>query len=1009
MTAPRNLRERRPSLPNLHRRDYPQWWFPNADATTCPHGGLLRADNIIPDEGMPTLRRGTAKINTTAIGSSIGSLFTAHLGGVRYRLAGAADTKVWKVQEPPVALDATFPDPGVATDAEHAFGAAMGRVLMSRASTHKDFDGTDTTNWSIAAPTVAPTVTVVDPYTVTVATCDTGESPGFTAEEGTITGTYPTGEDGTANGAIELTPASGTGRATIIKSYAAATDYFNINGYTGSAFDLFDLPVWITEPEKVETITVMFGISTTTDRAQTDYYYFDFKLGGSRQSVVDIQGGVAQAVTDIVKNTSKRTKRDGNIEEIEARERRRTLDNIEERREDKRRERKDKASNPGWTHLACLRSQFNRVGSTSTLDWTKVQSFKIIYKAVAGSTGTVRFDNIKFHGGGNEKALTGRFKVVYRYARDCGDFYKVSPPSPESLEVVLDTQAVQAGIPLSALAGLDPQTDEIWFYIFGGVLDRYYRTQNTVTVDALGNGNARTIRTYEYDRTAQNTSSAADRTRRCTFGFAIPTAPSLTATSVDILANQADLLIANEYLEIGTSGPPDDIIGIVGDHHFRTFVLTEKKLVPSLPRNPCSLLPGRAIAVGSEDETAYWVAKTIGGLYVGTSVDIYFLEGDGQEFDDGTLNINRIPLNIAFPPVDRAWALEGNQILYRGADGWRAFDGQVSTPVNRDAVDLLYKGQTRHGVSPVNTTTGRFRAALSAGILNAITPEGSSTTSSTAMHRYDSARKIWRRDTFPHAMTAIHRETDGNVIFGDSSGYVRSLDSGSKDDTTDIPVVLWTRSDDNDAPLSKKDAFDETMRVDTGSATATVALHLDGSDTLTTSYTASTNGMAVYKKALKTADDSGLTAFRRIQHRITGSFSVFKLFDFNLAYRDRPQGRMFVDTGYLDFGNQDLVWLREIMLKVDSPSNLTVKVYMDDVLAATKTLTVTANAARPYTIPLGREIKGYQPRLTIETTNSPGSGDVDFEVYWLKVRYRASGNATQKPYHVTLPGADAVA
>lgn len=1001
-------------MPNLHRRDYKDWWFPNADQTTAPGTALLRADNLVPDEGMPSLRRGSTKINTTAVvgGSSIpespqqiNTLFTANLGGTRIRLAGANDGRVHKIETTPQPLDAFFTGSG-----DYAMGAAMGRILISRGTTHKDYDATEYTNWSIAAPSVAPTVSVVDPFTKIVATCNSAEAPGFTAEEGTITGTYPTGEDGTANGAIEVTPASATGRATIIKTYSAAEDYFNINGYTGSPFDLFDLPIWVTEPEKVETVTVMFGLSTTTDKFQTDYYYFDFKLGGQRQQVVDIQNGVTQAVEETVKNTAKRRKRNGDEEEIDVDERRRLQDQLEQRREDRRRERKDKASNPGWTHLACLRSQFNRVGSTSTLSWETVSAFKIVYKAVAGSSGTVRFDNIKFHGGGNEKALTGKFKVVYRYARDCGDFYKVSPPSPESEEVTLNTQAVEASIPLAAAGAMDSQVDEVWFYIFGGVLDRYYRTQNTVDAGALSaNGFKRTIRSHEYDETAQNESTAADRTRRCTFGYAIPQTPGQVAASVDILANQADLLIANEYLEIGTSAPPDDVIGIVGDHHFRLFCLTEKKLIPSLPRNPCSLLPGRAIAVGSDDETAYWVAKTIGGLYVGTSEDIYHIQGDGQEFLDGTLNLSRVSLNIAFPPKSRAFALEGNQILYLAADGWRAFNGETSTPIHREAIDLLYQGQTRHGVSPVNLSTGTFRAALSNGVMCAITPEGASTTSSTALHRYDSNRQIWRRDTYPFDMTAIHREPDGGVIFGDEDGFVRQLDSGTQDDATDIAVVLWTKSDDNDAPLTRKDPFDETVRLDTGGANATVALHLDGSSSSATSYTAAATGMGVYKKALKTADDSGVSAFRRIQHRITGSFSTFKLFDFNLAYRERPQGRMFVDTGYIDFGHQDLVWIREVMLKVDSPNNLTVKVWMDDVLAATKTVTVTANAMRPYTVSLGREVKGYQPRITIETTNSAGTGNVDFEIEWLKIRFRPSGNITQKPYRVTLPGQQEVA
>lgn len=1013
-------------MPNLFRSTYPLWWVPNFDTATCPPEGLLRADNLVPDEGMPRLRLGSTKLNTTAIGSpsQITSLFTAKLDGTRVRVAGADNGKVYVVSTTPSLLDTpTFDGSG-----DIIMGAAMGRILMARGTTTQEYDGSTVASWDIAAPTMAPTVTAVNAFTKEVASCDQAEAPGFTAEEGSITATYPTGEDGTANGSIELTPAA-TGRATIIKTFSATTDYYNLNGYTGSDFDLFDLPVWITEPEKVTSVTVMFGLSTTTDKFQTDYYTFDFDLGAIETSINttfkspnSLQQGVADAVINVAARKAK--KRAADAESSLTNEDRRDIDDriVKPRRGDERQSRRDAASNPGWTHLACLRSQFRRVGSTAGLDWTQVKAFKIVYKATAGATGKVRFDSIKFHGGGNEKALTGTFKFVYRYARNCGDFWKVSPESPESAEIILNTQAVSLGIPLPAATSMDQQTDEIWVYIFGGVLDRYYRTDNSVDAAGISPlGYQRTIRAFEYDKTAQGASTAADRTRRTTFGYAIPTAPTSTAISIEVLANQADLFIANDYLEIGTSGPPDNVVGIVGDHHFRTFCLTAKKLIPSLPRNPASFLAGKAIAVGSDDETAYWVAKGTGGLYVGTSVDIYQIAGDGQEFPDGTLNFSREPLNIAFPPTSSAFALEGNQIIYMAADGWRAFDGQYSLPVNRDSVDLLYRGYTRHGVSPVNLSTGRFRAALSGGVLNAITPEGASTTSSTALHRFDSGRKIWRRDTYPHSMTAIHREPDGTVIFGDTLGFVRTLDTGTQDDSTNIAVVLWTPSDDDGTPSNKKDPYDEFIRINTGGSTATVAHHIGGSDTQYASFSVASTGDAadIYKKALKTADDSGWAAFRRIQHRITGSFSIFKLYSLNLAYRLRPQERMFVDTGYLDFkGDGDLVWLRELILKVDSPNNLTVKVYMDDVLASLNTLTVTANAARPYTIQLkdslgtspGREIKGYQPRITIETTNSAGVSDIGFETYWLKVKYRPSGNKeTDKLFHWSLPGYDGAA
>jgi hypothetical protein len=73
------------------------------------------------------------------------------------------------------------------------------------------------------------------------------------------------------------------------------------------------------------------------------------------------------------------------------------------------------------------------------------------------------------------------------------------------------------------------------------------------------------------------------------------------------------------------------------------------------------------------------VRKALGGLYVGTSKDIYLLEGTGGELPDGTIDFTLRPLNIDHPPISEAVAQEGNLMVYLADDGWRAMGGAGST------------------------------------------------------------------------------------------------------------------------------------------------------------------------------------------------------------------------------------------------------------------------------------------------------------------------------------------
>lgn len=1006
-------------MSNLFRRDFSGGWFPSADAHNAPPGVFLRADNtVLDDEGILSERSGSATINIGAAigaGNAFHSLHTAYIAGTRYRMAGVGNfaysngTEIGDLTTP-----VTFAGSG-----DIAMADAFGQIFMARGTTKKKFAGnftTGPTNWGMTAPDLAPTIRAKDPVSKNFSTCDQTESPAFVANEGAITATYPTGADDTANGAIELTPAA-TGRATITKTFATDQDYSEIDGH-GDPRDLFDMLAWVTEPEKQEKTTIMVGLGTGTDPFQNDYYYFDFDFDPTTTSATGVAAPTNVTLTDDTVNSGVQNDTNNNTETLAPPDvtsgNPGTVVEFEGGLGDNgpvtgstalvSTARRDAAYNPGWTHYSCLRGQFKRVGNTEDRNWQTVRAVKIVYKATAGATGVVRFDTIRMQGGALSGALTGEFRFRYRAVKHYTTFVEMSPLSPPTDKITFVGQKAQITIPLSTLQGLDPQADQIWVYFFGGILDRWYRCATSV----IG-GNSTAFRIDEFAKTPDSSIGATDRARFTGVGFSVPagTVGVTAALVLDVTTNEIEAQIINESFDDRESKTPDNIIGIAADYYERFFVLSQASgedgyVYISERRRPGIYKFSNVLRIGNGSEPLYWIKKTTGGLYIGSARDIYSLTGTADELEDGTLDLTLTALNIGSPPVDACIASEGNALIYRAADGMRTFDGIKSDPVPREAVELLHRGLTRHGVSPLNLTTGRFRAALSRGVLTMLAPEGAATTSTSTLYRADFNRGKWYRATYPLSFTVLHREPDGTVIAGTSANWYMTLDTGTTDSTESgglpttmsISPVVWTKVDDDALPLSKKDLFDLSLEMDTGNTAATVAIHLDGSGSVASNGNLSVtcNGRAFYKRTI-----SDIASCRGIQLRISGTLPTFKLYSYNTAYRGRPQQRMYVDTGYVRIDRQDVTWERNARVMMTSPANVTATLYMDDVAGTANTITVTANKVQIYDVFLGREAKGGVPRLTLATTSSPATTEpLGMEVYWVEFFYTPSGNDTQK-------------
>lgn len=474
-----------------------------------------------------------------------------------------------------------------------------------------------------------------------------------------------------------------------------------------------------------------------------------------------------------------------------------------------------------WNILKVRRGDFFKSGYTFGQGWETVEAVRISVTVTTAGGLDIRFDNLVQQSG----PIFGEVEYKYIYVRNDGTYLAKSGPSPVSIRKNFESEGAVVQIPGDG--SRDPQVNEVWLYRRGAGLDQFYR----VAVESVSGSGGITI----------------NDTMRA-----------------------ADALIVNIKLEEDNTTPPNNIIDIEGPYYDRLFCLTDKILYPSRRLSPDTFSTSQAILVAGADETALWVKKALGGLFIGTTKDIYLLTGTGAELPDGTMDFTLRSINIDNPPRSEAVAQEGNQLVYLAADGWRAISGGGSELIV-GRTSLLYRSQDRHGVSSANVSGGRFRATIAQGNLIAITPEGASTTSSRILYKLRFNSKHWYRHTYPTDIRAIYREPDGIVTFSDTAGYVWLLDTGTSDEGTTIPVTMWTRADDIGEPFARKDPFDMRLLLDTLGATAYIALHVDHASTAAKVIRASTYSMG---EALFSLLD--LQAFRTLQMRVTGSFASFR-------------------------------------------------------------------------------------------------------------------------------------
>jgi len=890
------------------------------------------------------------------------------------------------------------------------------QAFFARGTTAVKYDGQRVLKWGIPAPQIKPVIEAVDALTFTIGDFNASETTGndFVMNEGDLTYhgdnggapanmVYVTNYEGSPTGdnkAAGLKP-NAQGRASCTKKWDADTDMLNFKGNLGGQTDLFDFRVWIEEPRKVDRITIMFGLDDGADPFRDNYYYFDFNIrNNGTVNLKDPNSNAAAAYAAANKKWLSPLSPSETTSVKSPEEASRILRSIGRFAGLRSRERSDSAAaSPAWGHMAVTRGQFNRIGAKKGRDWTTVRGFKVVYTAVPGSTEKIYLDDAIWNGGGM-RALTGTFKVGYRWARlvkdeNGGEIYtELSPMSPISTELLMQQQTMRVTIPATAMTSKDEQVNQVWVYMYGGNLDTYYRvavlsasTNTGMKIDDISNPN-NFGNVWAWWKGSILTSHG--------FSYTDHKPDKIEALTASIYKSEIDAMVENVPYEPGASGPPNRIISIAGPWNKRLFCLTsEGWLYPSTNTSPSSFSLYHTIDLRMYG-TPYWVVKTVSGIFVGCSKDIIRINGTGDNSEDGvTADLWAQPMMVAHPPSGYEFTGNGNAVLYRSDDGPMMFAGASSEALPFAGTTLLWHGEDRHGIRALNLD-GRFRFCEYQHRIYMLAPEGDS-TDATAVWRWDEQTGEWCRFIYydsavlPRTILSIHADTDGRLLAGTDNGEVIRLESGVGDDSMPLPINILTPLTEGDSPLARKDAADLQLHVLTGGNVGTISFYLDRSPDAAKEVTFSTAASGIYYDSL-----IDLSTFLRMQVGITGSFMRFNIHALGVSYAPRPNHVFALNLGKIipDSG-ADLAWVNQVELEVQSAANLYLDIYKNGVLHSTESVVVTPNVRDMYTIVPPRDTKARRLSMVLRTSNAAGEGFVGFECWGARVRHASTGNVTE--------------
>lgn len=501
-----------------------------------------------------------------------------------------------------------------------------------------------------------------------------------------------------------------------------------------------------------------------------------------------------------------------------------------------------------WSTLKCLRSDFIRVGTDVTQNWSNVKGINV--RTLFTSDGqTAAFSGLTFFGG-SAGALTGNGIQYYQQnVRTTGSYQAKSPLSPITavINILTGSVTLTPNVTFNAAAGVT----DIFFYRSGNTLDNVYFVGSV-------SGTGVTFPTFTDNQ------------------------PDINILKINIKAN----LFLNSIFNLG-----ETFLSIEGPIAGRMAYLTDSNIYISDLLNPDAYDTRFILRLSSVvGERNLWIQK-VGGtiLIVGTTADIYVISGTFSQLSDGTIDVNITSLGVKQPPISRAVAVYNGAAYYVASDGIRYINSGTSFLVSSDN-RLLFDGFTRYGVVPIDLAASSIATSSFSSLLcinkNKLYFRYTSVGGSFNMMVYDLVKQYWKFYTAYGSITALFSEEDGILLGGFFDDFLRILNSGNLVDSAgNFPIVsIRTPLFDGGYPRQRKDIFTLTINADTGNTGMTVELLTDLGEAQLIGFLTS-NGL---NRNVFNLQGNAVDLRRKYALRIIGAVPNFKLVDWSIDFDIRP-------------------------------------------------------------------------------------------------------------------------
>lgn len=560
------------------------------------------------------------------------------------------------------------------------------------------------------------------------------------------------------------------------------------------------------------------------------------------------------------------------------------------------------------TTISVKRREFTRNGVNPNLGWANVHCVKVV--VITQGLGAY-FYNLK---------VTSSFLVgkSYRYATmnvaNLGTYIAKSPLSEPS-DIIAPNGGqikIQADDPRSGIDA-DTQINEIWLF---------RRASEVIDVTPIGSPPI----LDKWYRVGINTYSG-------NWTEFLDQFTDEDALELNITANA-------KYISL--KDITEEIIGIISGYYDRVLYLTPKMLYVSEKLNPDSIDINNSIKFeGGDISQNLWITKSsLGVVLIGTTQDIFEVSGTFQNLPDGSIDISVKSLSVSYPPLGYEVDVFSNDIYYVAKDGIRVISpGGSSVLISSPALDLLFQGETRHGIAPVNIepkSIERYPIAVTQNHVFVSLPFQDGTRNVVDFNLITKTYTF--RWTNP---ISFFVEEDGTVLagYGAEDSYLREFNTGALvDGTTGQTVRILTIFDDNNQPRNRKDVFTLKVTADAGTCPVKIWVAKDREDFI---YLGEYTFNGLTEQIIQLADtiETGKAYALKIE---AYWLERFKLYNFTIEYEPFPEQLNYLRIPNNNLGTYSRKRITNYAFVIDTLGNtITFTPYVDGVGLSSSSITFT--------------------------------------------------------------------